>query len=91
MPFQTPFERETAFKRLFPFKQSQGINKNAVYRFKRSSLPLIILTNHQPFQENILNDKRLTNEQRCKNILSLLDDALRKCCVSTKIFNVFFV
>ena len=30
---------------VFPFSQSQGIDKNAVYRFKRSSLSFILLTN----------------------------------------------
>ena len=34
---------------------------------------------------------RLTNEQRCKNIVSLLDDVLHKCFASPKIFKVFFL
>ena len=47
MPFQTPFEGKIG---VFPFSQSQGIDKNAVYRFKRSSLSFILLSNQQPFQ-----------------------------------------
>ena len=35
---------------VFPFSQSQGIDKNAVYRFKRSNLSFILLTNQQPVQ-----------------------------------------
>ena len=35
---------------VFPFSQSQGTDKNVVYRFKRSSLSFILLTNQQPFQ-----------------------------------------
>ena len=45
-----PFQEKTAFKRRFTFSQSQGIDKNAVYHFKRSSLLFILLTNQQPFQ-----------------------------------------
>ena len=51
MPFQTPFEEKTPLNGVFPFSQSQGIDKNAVDRFKRSSLSCLLLTNQQPFQE----------------------------------------
>ena len=47
MPFQTPFLEKNGF---FSFSQSQGIDENAIYRFKRSSLAFILLTNQQPFQ-----------------------------------------
>ena len=51
MPFQTPFEgKKRRLNSVFPFIQSQGIDKNAVYRFKWSSLSFILLTNQQPFQ-----------------------------------------
>ena len=49
MPFETPFEgKKRRLNGVFPFSQSQGIDKNAVYRFKRSSLSFILLTNQQP-------------------------------------------
>ena len=44
------WRKKNAFKRRFPFSQSHGIDKNAVYRFKLSSLSFILLTNKQPFQ-----------------------------------------
>ena len=54
MPFQTPFEvKKRRLNGVFPFSQSQGIDKNAVYRFKRSSLSFILLTNQQPFQAKL--------------------------------------
>ena len=48
--FKRRLKEKTVFKRRFPFSQSQGINKNAVYRFKRSRLSFILLSNQQPFQ-----------------------------------------
>ena len=90
------FKRRSKEKRrsngAFPFSQSQGIDKNAVYCFKRCSLSFILFTNQQPFQvKRFLTVNRLTNEQRCVNIVSLLDDILHKCCVSPKILKVSFL
>ena len=50
MPFYAVSNAVWRKQRRFPFSQSQGIDKNAVYRFKLSSLSLILLTNQQPFQ-----------------------------------------
>ena len=56
MPFQLPFEeKKRCLNGVFSFSQSQGIDKNAVYRFKRSSLSFILLTIQQPFQAKRFN------------------------------------
>ena len=59
-------------KTAFPFSQSQRIDKNAVDRFKRSSLSFLLLTNQQPFKKKktFLTVNRLTNEQRRKNSIA---------------------
>ena len=48
--FKRPLKEKRRLNGVFPFSQSQGIDKNAVYRFKRSNLSFILLTNQLPFQ-----------------------------------------
>ena len=48
--FKRRLKEKRRLKGVFPFSQSQSIEKNAVYHFKRSSLSFILLTNQQPFQ-----------------------------------------
>ena len=78
------FKRRLKEKRrlngVFPFSQSQGID--IVYFIDQSTTVS---------RKMILTVNRLTNEQRCKNIISLLDVVLHKCCVSSKIFKVSFL
>ena len=90
--FKRRFMEKTAFKRRFfllanhkaMIKTPFIVSKGPVYRlFLDQSTTVSIKT--------FLTVNRLTNEQRCKNIVSLLDDVLHKCCASPKIFKVSFL
>ena len=64
-----------------PFIVSNGL----VYRF------VFIDQSTAVSSKTFLTVNRLINEQRFKNMVSLLDDGFHKCCVSPMIFKVFFL